>query len=69
MVTGGLEGGYLVDIREYSRTHRIICLKIPSQSHGGLAHMVERSLSMREVPGSMPGSSMSFIFPLFISNL
>ena len=24
---------------------------------GGLAHMVERSLSMREVPGSMPGSS------------
>ena len=25
--------------------------------HGGLAQMVERSLSMREVPGSMPGSS------------
>ena len=24
---------------------------------GGLAQMVERSLSMREVPGSMPGSS------------
>ena len=24
--------------------------------------MVERSLSMREVPGSIPGSSMSFFF-------
>ena len=28
---------------------------------GGLAQMVERSLSMREVPGSMPGfSSLTF---------
>ena len=25
----------------------------------GLAQMVERSLSIREVPGSMPGSSMN----------
>ena len=29
-------------------------------SKGGLAQMVERSLSMREVPGSIPGSSMTF---------
>ena len=27
---------------------------------GGLAQMVERSLSMREVPGSIPGSSKIF---------
>ena len=29
---------------------------------GGLAHMVECSLSMREVPGSMPGSSTFVLF-------
>ena len=28
------------------------------QSDGGVAQMVERSLSMREVPGSMPGTSI-----------
>ena len=28
---------------------------------GGLAHMVERPLSMREAPGSIPGSSILFI--------
>ena len=28
--------------------------------HGELAHMVERSLSMREVPGSIPGFSTHF---------
>ena len=33
---------------------------------GGLAQMVERSLSMREVPGSMPGFSNS-LFSLFNS--
>ena len=27
---------------------------------GGVAQMVERSLSMREVPGSIPGASNSF---------
>ena len=32
----------------------------PCIQEGGLAQMVERSLSMREVPGSIPGSSMSF---------
>ena len=34
---------------------------------GGLAQMVERSLSMREVPGSMPGFSNSDFFLLFNS--
>ena len=43
------------------------CLFSHSSQGGGLAQMVERSLSMREVPGSMPGSStfffsMSFAF-------
>ena len=33
---------------------------------GGLAQMVERSLSMREVPGSIPGSSNVIIFFLQI---
>ena len=34
--------------------------------HGGLAQMVERSLSMREVPGSMPGSSSwDYLFSAF----
>ena len=27
---------------------------------GGVAQMVERSLSMREVPGSIPGASKTF---------
>ena len=31
---------------------------------GGLAHMVERSLCMREVPGSIPGFSNLFITTL-----
>ena len=35
---------------------------------GGLAQMVERSLSMREVPGSIPGSSILFsAFTFFLS--
>ena len=29
---------------------------------GGVAQMVERSLSMREVPGSIPGASKSVFF-------
>ena len=31
---------------------------------GGLAQMVERSLSMREVAGSMPASSKAVLQPL-----
>ena len=36
---------------------------------GELAQMVERSLSMREVPGSMPGFSSGRLFLIFISRL
>ena len=32
---------------------------------GGLAQMVERSLSMREVPGSIPGFSIRTFFFLY----
>ena len=32
---------------------------------GGVAQMVERSLSMREVPGSIPGASTTFEIFLF----
>ena len=39
-----------------------------SDSSGELAQMVERSLSMREVPGSMPGFSRSLFFFLFFAN-
>ena len=31
-------------------------------SSGGVAQMVERSLSMREVPGSIPGASITNVF-------
>ena len=33
---------------------------------GGVAHMVERALSMREVPGSIPGTSTSFWNSFFV---
>ena len=32
---------------------------------GGVAQMVERSLSMREVPGSIPGASRTFLIFMF----
>ncbi len=35
---------------------------VDSPVYGGLAQMVERSLSMREVPGSIPGISSFFYF-------
>ena len=42
------------------------CIKrllfVASTRSGELAQMVERSLSMREVPGSMPGFSTSIFF-------
>ena len=49
------------------RWHGIVTdLIIQSVVIGGLAQMVERSLSMREVPGSIPGFStckaISYIF-------
>ena len=37
-------------------------------NNGGVAQMVERSLSMREVPGSIPGASNIFITFLHFSN-
>ena len=36
----------------------------PCTNIGGVAQMVERSLSMREVPGSIPGASTIF-YPSF----
>ena len=33
-------------------------------NNGGVAQMVERSLSMREVPGSIPGASNTDFFSL-----
>ena len=44
---------------------RSICSVLPDvTTDGGLAQMVERSLSMREVPGSIPGFStfLNFFF-------
>ena len=35
------------------------------QVRGGVAQMVERALSMREVPGSMPGTSNRKVFASF----
>ena len=35
---------------------------------GGVAQMVERSLSMREVPGSIPGASKTFSSTLCLPN-
>ena len=40
-------------------------LECQLSSRGGLAQMVERSLSMGEVPGSIPGSSRKLFFCLF----
>jgi hypothetical protein len=36
--------------------------------NGGVAQMVERSLSMREVPGSIPGASKNFFILNFVKN-
>ena len=58
---------------EHKKRHGFCCLgsiiACPSKIccdylifNGGLAQMVERSLSMREVPGSMPGSSKLYYF-------
>ena len=42
----------------------IMCFKYINQG-GGVAQMVERSLSMREVPGSIPGASRTFLLFMF----
>ena len=41
-------------------------IKKPLTCGGGLAQMVERSLSMREVLGSIPGSSKYFFFQVYL---
>ena len=40
-------------------------LRFQFKQVGGVAQMVERSLSMREVPGSIPGASNSKLFVLW----
>ena len=45
-----------VDILYFNLADKLLDL----HSTGGVAQMVERSLSMREVPGSIPGASMDF---------
>ena len=51
----------IVSVNELITTQ---CVKEVLMCGGGLAQMVERSLSMREVPGSIPGSSNDFFFLL-----
>ena len=46
-----------IEITTNSRTN--------TNTNGGVAQMVERSLSMREVPGSIPGAS-NILFLLFL---
>ena len=43
-----------------------IAVKKDHVACGGVAQMVERSLSMREVPGSIPGISRPFLQILYI---
>ena len=61
--------GHILSARSFQNTPLVLALTLLTETWyhwaGGLAHMVERSLSMREVPGSMPGSSTSFFFSPF----
>ena len=70
-VAGSSPSSGVTDILDYVRlSDGVIVLQSDNfrlvksyhSSNGGLAQMVERSLSMREVPGSMPGSSNSVFF-------
>ena len=47
-------------------TYNFKMLTFASNLHGGVAQMVERSLSMREVRGSMPRTSIHFSFSAFV---
>lgn len=40
----------------------------PKLNSGGVAQMVERSFSMREVPGSLPGASNQYFLILIVHN-
>ena len=50
-----------VDILYFNLTDKLLV----KESIGGVAQMVERSLSMREVPGSIPGASSTFYMSIF----
>ena len=54
----------LFTVREVSALKRQIINQRRFLMNGGLAQMVERPLSMREVPGSMPGSSRFLLLSL-----
>ena len=47
----------------FLRLSLLVKLVCENLKQGGLAQMVERPLSMREVPGSIPGSSTPFLHP------
>ena len=50
--------GHTVKLYQILNTVQIYYIKpFPVDRQGGVAQMVERSLSMREVPGSIPGIS------------
>ena len=44
----------------------VVQFEIRFRYTGGVAQMVERSLSMREVPGSIPGASKIFFLSIFM---
>ena len=46
-----------VDILQFNLNDKLLL----TDAFGGVAQMVERSLSMREVPGSIPGASINFL--------
>ena len=61
----------LLVMYSYDIKHKLngyINATIHYQTCGGVAQMVERALSMREVPGSMPGTS-TFCYVYFKTRL
>ena len=59
---GSTVGRILSTVVEFKEGMKCSQMMVTSSVCGGLAQMVERSLSMREVPGSIPGFSISFFF-------
>ena len=50
----------IFDLLELHKNYKLLDITMQFHydiQHGGVAQMVERSLSMREVPGSIPGAS------------
>ena len=72
-VLGSIPGAsnHIFEPRQFGRIFLHFCTfyglnkrsKAAKPSVGGVAQMVERSLSMREVPGSIPGASNTDFFP------